>query len=45
VGVPEITPVEALRLKPAGKEGDTEYETTEPPVLLGVMFVMMTPLV
>jgi hypothetical protein len=45
VGVPEITPVEVLRLKPIGREGDAEYETTAPPVLLGVFGMMATPFV
>ena len=34
VGVPEISPVEVLRLNPAGSDGDIEYEDAASPLLL-----------
>lgn len=43
VGVPEMTPVEESRLRPAGSTGDTEYVTTAPPLLLGVLPGMAVP--
>ena len=43
VGVPEMTPVELSRLRPAGSAGDTEYLTTTPPLLLGVLLGMAVP--
>ncbi len=45
VGVPLMAPVVALRLKPAGSAGITLYETTVPPLfvgLFGVIGVLMT---
>ena len=45
VGVPVITPVVVLKLSPAGSAGETEYETTGPPPLLGVLLVIAAPLV
>jgi hypothetical protein len=36
VGVPEITPVLVLKLKPAGKAGEMLYPAGVPPLLLGV---------
>ena len=45
VGVPLTTPVLVLRLSPAGSDGETEYETTGPPPLLGVLLAMAAPLV
>jgi len=45
VGVPLITPVLVLNVRPAGKLGDTLYDTTAPPLLLGVLAVMAVPTV
>ena len=45
VGVPEIAPVEVSRDNPAGSDGDTEYETTAPPVDVTVSVVMAVPFV
>jgi hypothetical protein len=44
-GVPPIAPVAAPRLSPAGSAGVTLYETTVPPLfvgLFGVIGVLMT---
>jgi hypothetical protein len=43
VGVPEKTPVEVLRLRPGGSAGETEYETTAPPLLVGAFGVIGVP--
>jgi hypothetical protein len=40
-----MTPVEASRLKPAGSAGETEYEVTAPPALLGAFGAMAIPTV
>ena len=40
VGVPLISPVDVLNIKPAGTDGDIDQETTAPPVDVGVAFVM-----
>ena len=45
VGVPLMAPVVVSRAKPAGSDGDTEYETTAPPVEVTVAVVMAVPLV
>ena len=45
VGVPLMSPVDVSRDNPAGREGDTEYETTVPPVEVTVSVVMAVPLV
>ena len=45
VGVPLIAPVEVSRDNPAGRDGDTEYETTVPPVDVTEVVVMAVPLV
>jgi len=45
VGVPLIAPVEVSSDKPAGSDGDTEYETTVPPLDVTVAVVMAVPLV
>ena len=36
VGVPEITPVEVSRTKPAGSDGETDQDVTVPPFDVGV---------
>jgi hypothetical protein len=36
VGVPYIIPVEVLRNKPAGSDGETDQDVTVPPVDVGV---------
>ena len=43
VGVPLMSPVEVSSDKPAGSDGETEYETTVPPVDVGEMVVMAVP--
>jgi len=43
VGVPLMSPVEVSSDKPAGRDGDTEYEVTVPPVDVGEMVVMAVP--
>ena len=43
VGVPLISPVEVSSDKPAGSDGETEYETTVPPVEVTVSVVMAVP--
>ena len=40
-----MTPVVALMERPAGKDGDTEYETTVPPFVVGETAVIAVPLV
>ena len=45
VGVPLMSPVEVSSDKPAGSDGDTEYETTVPPVDVTEVVVMAVPLV
>ena len=40
-----MAPVEVSSDKPAGSDGDTEYETTVPPVEVTVSVVMAVPLV
>ena len=45
VGVPLIEPVDVSRDKPAGRDGDTEYETTAPPVDVTVSVVIAVPFV
>tara|TARA_B100001121_G_scaffold165860_1_gene144976 strand:+ start:289 stop:453 length:165 start_codon:yes stop_codon:yes gene_type:complete len=45
VGVPEISPVEVSRERPAGNDGETDHEVTAPPLDEGVAAVMLTPLV
>ena len=45
VGVPLMAPVAVLKLRPAGSAGVTLYETTVPPLfvgLFGVIGVLMT---
>ena len=45
VGVPEMAPVDESSDRPAGSEGETDHETTAPPLEDGVTVVMATPLV
>ena len=45
VGVPLMLPVEVSSDKPAGSDGETEYETTVPPVEVTVAVVIAVPLV
>ena len=45
VGVPLMAPVDVSSDSPAGRDGDTEYEVTVPPLLDGVTVVMAVPLV
>jgi len=45
VGVPLMVPVEVSRERPAGSDGETEYETTVPPVDVTEVVVMAVPLV
>ena len=45
VGVPLMSPVEVSSDKPAGSDGETEYETTVPPVVVTVAVVMAVPFV
>ena len=40
VGVPEMTPVEVSRDRPAGREGETDQDTTVPPFEVGVAAVI-----
>ena len=42
-GVPEMTPVVVDRLSPEGRAGDTEYETTAPPLLEGTSLAIAVP--
>ena len=44
-GVPLMAPVEVSSANPAGSDGETEYETTVPPVEVAVAVVMAVPLV
>ena len=43
VGVPLMAPVEVSSDKPAGSDGETEYETTVPPVEVTVSVVIAVP--
>ena len=45
VGVPLMAPVEVSSDKPAGRDGETEYETTVPPVDVTDVVVIAVPLV
>jgi hypothetical protein len=40
-----MAPVEVSSERPAGSDGETEYETTVPPVEVTVSVVMAVPLV
>jgi hypothetical protein len=41
VGVPEIAPVDVLRVRPTGSSGLTDQYATVPPLEVGVMAVMV----
>ena len=43
VGVPLIAPVVVSRTNPAGRDGDTAYDTTAPPVEVTVSVVIAVP--
>ena len=45
VGVPEMAPVVLEMLRPAGSDGETDQDTTVPPVDVGLSVVMAVPLV
>ena len=45
VGVPEMTPVEVSKARPAGRDGETAHDTTAPPFEVGVAAVIAVPLV
>lgn len=45
VGVPLMTPVEALKERPVGSEGEIDHEVTVPPLDDGVSVDMAEPLV
>ena len=45
VGVPEMAPVVLEMLRPAGSDGETDQETTVPPVEVGLSVVMAVPFV
>ena len=45
VGVPYIIPVEVLRNKPAGSDGETDQPVIVPPFAVGVTVVICVPLV
>ena len=40
-----MTPVEVFSVRPAGSAGETEYETTAPPLLVGLLSVIAEPVV
>ena len=44
VGVPLMIPVAASRLRPTGSGGDTEYDATRPPPILGGFAAIRLPL-
>ena len=45
VGVPLMIPVEVFSVRPAGSAGETEYETTAPPLVVGLLLVIAVSLV
>ena len=45
VGVPQIVPLLVPKLRPDGRDGETEYETTVPPLDVTEVVVMAVPLV
>jgi hypothetical protein len=44
-GVPLTIPVEGSRVSPGGNAGETEYEATVPPLLVGAFGAIALPLV
>ena len=40
VGVPLMAPVEVLKVRPLGSDGEIDHEVTVPPLALGVEVVM-----
>ena len=45
LAVPPMTPVEVSKAKPAGRDGETDQDTTVPPLEVGVAAVIAVPLV
>ena len=45
VGVPQIVPLLVPKLRPDGRDGETEYETTVPPLDVTEVVVIAVPLV
>ena len=45
VGVPEMAPVDVLKERPLGSDGEIDHEVTAPPLALGVAVVMAESLV
>ena len=45
VGVPEMAPVDVLKERPLGSDGEIDHEVTAPPLVLGVAVVMAESLV
>ena len=45
VGVPEMAPVDVLKERPLGSDGEIDHEVTAPPLALGVAVVMADSLV
>ena len=45
VGVPEMAPVVESIERPAGNDGETDQEVTDPPLVVGVTVVMAVPFV
>jgi hypothetical protein len=45
VGVPVMTPVLVLRVRPAGRAGLTLYDPAAPPALVGLFAVIGVPLI
>ena len=45
VGVPEISPVFVSKVRPAGRAGETDHETTAPPLSVGTIVVIPESLV
>lgn len=45
VGVPEIAPEDVEKTRPAGSVGETDHDTTVPPIEVGVTVVMRLSLV
>ena len=43
VGVPLISPVVALNVRPAGKAGEIDQDATGPPLAVGAIGVMAVP--